>query len=298
MNLWWWAGFSKEVLEHVHSRKSVRVFLDQLAQSFIFLWFFIVSGAFGFFIIATHDFFIALFGSLVFGFVQWNVIRLTNASIHIAPHEYDSYLRASTEYQIQKAQWDSLTKEEQKKKPAPKEIVLRTPSFFKPTLFFMTLSVLSGMTWGIGLSTDYIVELKGPPKDIIIQEVLTRIQLASANSWLQIGGFIGMLIAFVPSFIRWINSAVIQEMYMDVVAHNHTHILNIHKQHVTKIQQHLHVSTSHTQFLDPPFNQMPKIMGWIDVEQCSTVKIPKWEPNEEEKGTEENTEPAIEESET
>ena len=170
MNLWWWTGFSKEILEHVHSRKSVRAFLNQLAQSFVFLWFFIVSGSFEFFIIATHDFFIALFGSLVFGFVQWNVIRLTNASIHIAPHEYDSYLRASTEYQIQKAQWDSLTEEEQKKKPVPKEIVLSTPSFFKPTLFFMTLSILSGMIWGIGLSTDYIIELKGPPKEIIIQE--------------------------------------------------------------------------------------------------------------------------------
>lgn len=281
MNLWWWAGFSKDVLRHVHSRTSVRVFLDQLAQSFIFLWLFIVSGSFGFFIIATHDFFIALFGSLVFGFVQWNVIRLTNASIHIAPHEYDAYLRATTEYQIKKTQWDTLTEEEQKKKRAPKEIVLRTPSFFKPTLFFMTLSILSGMVWGIGLSTEYIIEIKGPPKQIIIQEVLTRIQLATENSWLQIGGFVGMLVACIPSFIRWINSDVNHEMYMNGVAQDHTRMVSIHKRHAAIIQQHLQIPAFATQFLDPPFNQLPKIMGWIDAEQCSIVTVPRWDPEEE-----------------
>ena len=291
MNLWWWAGLSQDVLKHVHSRTSVRVFLDQLAQSFVFLWLFIVSGSFGFFIIATHDFFIAFCGSLVFGFVQWNVIRLTNASIHIAPHEYDAYLRATAEYQIKKTQWDTLTKEEQKKKRAPKEIVLRTPSFFKPTLFFMTLSILSGMVWGIGLSTEYIIEIKGPPKQIIIQEILTRIQLAIENSWLQIGEFVGMLVACIPSFIRWINSDVSRDMYMNMVTHDHTHVISLHKRHAAIIQQHLQISAFATQFLDPPFNQLPKIMGWIDAEQCSTVTVPKWDL-EEEKDAEEPLESA------
>lgn len=282
MNLWSWAGFSTDILNHVHSRSSVRVFLDQLAQSFVFLWIFIVSGAFGFFLIATHDFFIALIGSMVFGFVQWNVIRLTNASIRIAPHEYDTYLRASNRYQIQKNKWAALSKEEQKKTSAPTEVILKTPSFFKPTLFLMALSILSGMVWGIGLSTDYIVELKGPPKQIIIQEILTRTKLAAANSWLQVGGFIGMLFALVPSLIRWMNSDVIHEMYMNTVAHDHTHVLTIHKQHTVHIQRQLQIPPVATQFLDPPFNQIPKIMGWIDAEQCCKVKVPKWEPKKTE----------------
>ena len=281
MSLWWWAGFSKDVLEHVPSRIRVRVFLDQLTQSFVFLWVFIVSGSFGFFMIATHDTFIALFGSLVFGFVQWNVIRLTNASIHIAPHEYDAYLRAKAAYQIQKAQWDALTEEEQKKKQAPKEAVLRTPSFLKPTIFFMILSILSGMVWGIGLSTDYLIELKGPPKKILLQEILTRTQLATENFWLQIGGFVGMLIACVPSLVRWINSEVIYEMYTNMVAHDHTRVISTHRQHTARIQEHLQIPAFATQFVDPPFNQLPKIMGWIDTEHCCAVTVPKWDTEKE-----------------
>jgi len=278
MNLWWWAGFSPSVIRHVQSRQSVRIFLDQLAISFVLLWLFILSGSFGFFIMATHDFFFAFFGSLVFGFVQWNVIRLTNASIHIAPHEYDAYLRAMNNYEVQKKQWDVLSEEEKKKKSAPKEITLSIPSFFKPTLFFMGLSILSGMVWGIGLSTEYIIEIKGPPKEIIIQEILTRTELATQNAWLQIGGAIGMLVALIPSFIRWMNSDALKEMHLNVVSHDHSQIIQLHQEHTEQIKKELQIPTFATQFLDPPFNNIPKIMGWIHQTQCHKVIVPKWEP--------------------
>ena len=58
-------------------------------------------------------------------------------------------------------------------------------------------------------------------------------------------------------------------------------MISLHKRHATIIQQHLQIPAFATQFLDPPFNQLPKIMGWIDAEQCSTVTVPKWEAEEE-----------------
>ncbi len=283
MKLWWWVGFSTEILERVHSRKSVHTFLDQLAQSFVFLWIFIICGCFAFFIIATHNFFIALCGTLVFGFVQWNVIRLTNASIHIAPHEYDTHLRDQNQFLAEKNIWDALDKETQKKTTPPKEPLLKLPSFFKPSLFFIVLSVLSGMVWGIGLSTDYIVEIKGPPKDIQIYEILERIEQASGSSWMQIGGGIGLLIGCLPSLVRWFNGDILREMYTATVNHDHQNIVALHQIHAQHIQNHLKLPSFATQFFDPPFNQRPKVMGWINAQECVEITVPKWKKEDLEK---------------
>jgi hypothetical protein len=273
MNILWWAGFSENSIKHVRSKSGTRVYLLNLSQAFLFLWSFLFLGVFLFFIMATHHIFTALIGAIVFGFVQWSVIRLTNASIRLAPHEFDHHLQLINAYEHHQLLWESMSIEDKEKTPKPQQPILHAPSFFKPSLFFVLLSCLSGVVWSMFLSTDHIVVVPPPSDEVIIQEVLRRAELTLHSIWMVVGLIVGLVIGMYPSILRWLNHSTLHEMYYNLAEYEHRLIVESNIRHKNILSKTLVLPLTISSYMDPPFNKRPKIMGWIDPQKYVLITV-------------------------
>lgn len=274
MNLWSSIGFP-EKYRYSELSTTAKQLIHRLSASYIFILCFTVTGVCIFCEMAMHNLLIDLITSLIIGFVLWNITRLNNASIQIAPHIYNDYRLKFDKFNIDLLIWEDCSEEEKKNTPRPYEPKLPIPSFFVPTLLFLWICVLSGMVLGIFFSTDYFVSDPEFPDALINQEILTRLQIAQANGWLSIGGTIGLCIALIPNIIRIVHYHEVREMYRFLAEKKHVQITNSYQKHLQYMSDvSPFENANYSPFEDPPFNTKFKIMGWIPRDKVYEIKPP------------------------
>lgn len=305
MNLFVLIGFSPDTLDHVKYKQRARIFLEGLSQSFIVLWLFLVLSCFFFAVMATHNNIVALLASSLFGFIQWNIIQIINSSVRISPMEYAVFAEQHRRYEVLRQQWEALPPQEQKDTPKPEPLRIPLPSFTNPTIFFVLLSSLGGIVWSIFWTTNYINIGPPPNKVVTIHEIITRAEITLTTGWLNVGVIIGLCIGLLPSFIRVINQDTIQSMSQDLAKMEYAQVLSEYKKHRQLLYNEFHknltehfeacdrkadIFLSDSVYVDPPFNQRPKIMGRIDQGNVFTVEIP---PEPEEESAEDEADPPL-----
>ena len=103
-----WAGFTEDMIARTkEGRGLVRHAVSSLSTVFFTMWIFLLLSIWCFTYMALHDIFFSLSSTVLFGFVQWNIINLLNSSVLVAPHTYSQYLYYLDRYEQEKEVFDT-----------------------------------------------------------------------------------------------------------------------------------------------------------------------------------------------
>lgn len=275
-----WAGFTEDMIARTkEGRGLVRHAVSSLSTVFFTMWIFLLLSIWCFTYMALHDIFFSLSSTVLFGFVQWNIINLLNSSVLVAPHTYSQYLYYLDRYEQEKEVFDALPEDEQKGAITPVEPKEPYPKLFFATLFGLLLCLAGGCTWGIWLTTDYMVPSADDRTIMTLQGVLQRGQLAYHNGGLFLGAVLGLFIGALPPFVRTQNRDSFQLFYTSIARSQMTFLKSNWDQHHADLTRRSPELSSDLPFEDPPFNQRQKIMGWFSPTLVTTVKVPRKQDN-------------------